>query len=436
MCKSINRELQASSNVLFNIIPKPSEFTIPVELLKIEGVKINRIDIDENQSIIIQLESLETDTKCHVCGKYTHKTDGKEKPRLLRHLPMFSHQTYISITPKRYRCNCGAITVQTFSWHTPKAHCTSIYEDHLLKQVINSTLSDVSIKEDINYETLRSIMRRKIDTSIDWKTIKENITVIGIDEIALLKGHKDYVTIVTGYSEGKLLILGVLKGKEKDTVKQFLKSIPFKIRQKVESVCVDLYTGFINAAKEVFPKKIKIVADRFHVAKLYRKSLDNLRKKELKRLKKELSKTKYEKIKGVMWILRKKPSTLLDEENKTLEILFSHSPALKKAYNFSNQLTEILNTDFSKFQGKHKFNSWISAVKKSRLSCFNTFIKTLTKFKDEIANYFIHRYNSGFVEGLNNKIKCIKRRCYGITRIKHLFQRIYLDISGYSRFSG
>ena len=137
-----------------------------------------------------------------------------------------------------------------------------------------------------------------------------------------------------------------------------------------------------------------------------------------------------------MWILRKKPSTLLDEENKTLEILFSHSPALKKAYNFSNQLTEILNTDFSKFQGKHKFNSWISAVKKSRLSCFNTFIKTLTKFKDEIANYFIHRYNSGFVEGLNNKIKCIKRRCYGITRIKHLFQRIYLDISGYSRFSG
>ncbi|MCP4977166.1 MAG: transposase, partial [Maribacter sp.] len=69
------------------------------------------------------------------------------------------------------------------------------------------------------------------------------------------------------------------------------------------------------------------------------------------------------------------------------------------------------------------------------LTCFNTFLKTLSKQMEPITNYFIDRHNSGFVEGLNNKIKVIKRRCYGLTNIKHLFQRILLDMEGYSLFS-
>jgi len=54
---------------------------------------------------------------------------------------------------------------------------------------------------------------------------------------------------------------------------------------------------------------------------------------------------------------------------------------------------------------------------------------------EEIVNYFIHRDSSGFVEGLNNKIKVIKRRCYGILNTDYLFQRIFLDISREKIFS-
>jgi len=54
---------------------------------------------------------------------------------------------------------------------------------------------------------------------------------------------------------------------------------------------------------------------------------------------------------------------------------------------------------------------------------------------DKITNYFINRQTSGFVEGLNNKIKVIKRRCYGILNVKHLFQHIYLDLGGYSLYA-
>jgi len=250
----------------------------------------------------------------------------------------------------------------------------------------------------------------------------------------LKKGHRSFVTIITGISNGNLLILGILTGKKKQTVKDFLAEIPLRIRKTVETVCVDLYEGFINAAKEIFPKKTQITADRFHVAKLYRYAFETLRKKEMKRLKLSLPKKEYSSFKGVMWVLRKDENTLSLEENDQLAQLFKQSTPLKKAYQLRNELTDLFNIHKNQFQGKHRINYWIRKVKRSSVRCFDTFIKTLLKFKDEITHYFTNRNNSGFVEGLNNKIKVIKRRCYGILNKFHLFQRIYLDISGYARF--
>jgi transposase len=75
---------------------------------------------------------------------------------------------------------------------------------------------------------------------------------------------------------------------------------------------------------------------------------------------------------------------------------------------------------------------WITSVQKSDLTCFNKFIGTPKKYKPYIANYFKKRRNSGFVEGLNNKIKVAKRRCYGFFKNESLFQRLYLDLKGYA----
>jgi transposase len=69
------------------------------------------------------------------------------------------------------------------------------------------------------------------------------------------------------------------------------------------------------------------------------------------------------------------------------------------------------------------------------LDCFNSFLVTLDKRLEEITNYFVARQNSGFVEGLNNKIKVIKRRCYGIFKAGHLFQRLFIDLAGYEELA-
>ena len=300
--------------------------------------------------------------------------------------------------------------------------------------LVNSTVEDVSIKEDVGYESIMGIIDRYISTEVNWESIRR-LDVIGIDEIALKKGHKDFVTIVTMRVGNTTRILAVLKDRKKETVKTFFSRIPTRVRKTVRAIWSDMYDGFINAAKEVFGDKVKIIIDRFHVAKLYRKGVDTLRKAEMKRLKNTLVKEEYAKLKNVIWILRKDMNNLLDEELKVLQLLFMHSPLLETSYKLSKELTDIFNEDIQRSRAKRKIHAWINRVKQSGLGCFNTFLSTLEERMEEILHYFIHRQTSGFVEGLNNKIKVIKRRCYGILNPDHLFQRILLDLSGYSLFS-
>ena len=74
-------------------------------------------------------------------------------------------------------------------------------------------------------------------------------------------------------------------------------------------------------------------------------------------------------------------------------------------------------------------------MRASGLQCYERFLQTLDTWRDEITTYFLNRHNSGFVEGLNNKIKVLKRRCYGIFNLPHLFQRLFLDLAGYRLFA-
>ena len=191
----------------------------------------------------------------------------------------------------------------------------------------------------------------------------------------------------------------------------------------------------MHAAKEVFGKRVKVVIDRFHVAKLYRNGLDSLRKKELKRLKKELSEEGYGRLKGAMWALRKSSEKLTDKDKDVLSCLFEYSPLFQQAYELCSKLTSIFDVQINRRKGKRRLQKWMKEVKESQIRCFDRFLTTLANCLDDIANYFIDRHTSRFVEGFNNKLKVIKRRCYGILNVTHLFQRIQLDLYGYSLFA-
>lgn len=392
---------------------------------------------DRDGNYIVTLASTEKGTVCHKCQKRIEQANGYSEWITLRHLPILGKPVYLRFRLPRYQCNdCDGkpTTTQRTVWFTRKSKYTIAFEKHLLLSCVNSTVSDVSIRECVGYDSVCGVIDRNVAKKVDWSVIQE-LDIIGVDEVSLKKGHKDFVVIVTGRTNDETHLLAVLEDRSKATVKNFFSSIPKRLRRSVRSVCSDMYDGFINAAREVFGKKVRIVTDRFHVAKLYREGFEDLRKKELRRLKRSLPPTAYKELKGAMWALRKKETDLTDDDRKVIAGIFEHSVFLKYAYEFRNQLTAIFEQRITRAQAKRLLNVWMARVKRSTVHCFDAFIKTLIARKNEITNYFVDRHNSGFVEGLNNKIKVIKRRCYGIFKTEHLFQRISLDLSGYTLYA-
>jgi transposase len=404
--------------------------------LDIPDVRVVSSELTPRGDYTLTVESTLEGTKCRKCGREIREFHGLDEEIMLRHLPILGRKVFLRLRPKRYRCpycEGGPTTTQELSWYTAKSPHTKAYEKYLLLQLVHATVEDVSIKEDLGYKALEGLVDRWISREVNWAEVK-GVKILGLDEIALKKGHRDFVVIVTARAAGEVKVLAVLPDRKKETVKAFLARLPKRVKRALRTVCTDLYEGFIHAVKEVLGK-VEVVADRYHVAKLYREGADHLRKQELRRLKQDLPKEHYEEIKGAMWPFRKNPADLEADEQALLKRLFAYSPDLHRAYTYREQLTALFEQKLSKEEAKHEIKKWRRRVKASGLQCYESFFTTLDTWLEEITNYFLQRNNSGFVEGLNNKIKVLKRRCYGIFNLGHLFQRLFLDLEGYRVFA-
>jgi len=412
--------------------------TFPLDIPEVEVISV---EINERGDYIVVVESTRNNAICQTCGERLTKFNGHGREIELRHLPILGHRVYIHIRPKQYECpKCkGKMTTQKLDWYESKSPHTKAYDRHLMLQLVNSTVEDVSRKEAVGYDAVEGAIARCIQASVNWDEFTE-LQNIGIDEIAMRKGHGNFVAIITTQqSDGHVALLGVLADRQKETVRQFLESIPQRLYPTLARVCTDMWEGYANAVTEfaaAHPEvSLEVVIDRFHVAENYRAGVDQLRKQECRRLKKELSAEEYAKIQGVLWPLRKNQEDLTAEEQTKLEHLFERSPDLKSAYIFREDLTSIFEMQLAKEAAKELILAWQDKVRQSALTCFDKFLTTLNNWLDKIVNYFTGRFSSGFVEGLNNKIKTTKRRCYGILQNTTLFQRLYLDLEGYRRFA-
>lgn len=411
--------------------------TLFTRLLNLSDIAVTELrDSDNDRMITFVVKSTRDTLPCRQCGKST-RGHGLGRLIRLRHLPLLGKETYIEITPRRGRCDhCDGAptTTETLDWYEPNSKMTKPYEQHLLFELIHSTIADVSRKENVDYHAVHHLVDCYIESEIDFSKIQA-LGVLGLDEISMKKGYRDFVTLITYRIAEKVHILGAVDGREEAEIEAFLRKIPRRLRNTIQAVCCDLYDGYMTACRRVFKKKIPIVADRFHVRRLYRKSLITLRKSELKRLRKVLTEGEYLQLKPGIAILRQQKDYFTELEKPVVKQLFILSPKLRLAYQFSRDLSGIFDSHITPEVAKEKMIEWIAIVASSELNCFNKFIKTLTKYQEQITNYFIHRHNSGFVEGFNNKVKVLKRRCYGLANTTRLFQRLILDTLGMIRFA-
>ena len=139
-------------------------------LLDIPNVVVDEVEIDRQENYRVTLHSIEQGTHCHKCGHFIDHFYGHGEFITLRHLPVMGRQVELRFRPRRYlctQCREPSTTTQKLEWYEPRSGCTKAFENHILLVCVNSTVLDVSIKEDIGYEAVRGIIDRYIVKRID-----------------------------------------------------------------------------------------------------------------------------------------------------------------------------------------------------------------------------------------------------------------------------
>ena len=216
--------------------------TLPLDIPEVE---VTGVQMNARGDYIITVESTRGSAICQHCGRRITKSNGCGREIELRHYPILGHRVYIRLRPKRYKCrHCnGKTTTQKLDWYETKSPHTKAYDHHLMLQLVNSTVEDVSAKEDVGYDAVEGAIERCIHASVNWDEFTE-LKIIGIDEIAMRKGRRDFVAIITTQqADGHVALLAVLADRKKETVRQFLETIPECLWPTMEKVCTDMWEG-------------------------------------------------------------------------------------------------------------------------------------------------------------------------------------------------
>lgn len=164
---------------------------------------------------LIRLESTRQSAGCSRCGCEIHRFHGYDRPIQLRHLPLLERCVYLELRPKRYRCpHCEGrpTTTQRCDWYDPNSPHPQAFEKWVLRCLVNSTVVDVSLKLGLGPDAVDGLLGRWVATTADWSRLT-TLETLGIDEIALTRGHGHYVAVSsTRDHQGQVVRVGGVAG--------------------------------------------------------------------------------------------------------------------------------------------------------------------------------------------------------------------------------
>jgi transposase len=246
----------------------------------------------------------------------------------------------------------------------------------------------------------------------------KEVRYIAIDEFAVQKGHK-YMTVVMDLETNRVLFVG--EGKSAETLKPFWK----KVRgsgAKIQAVATDMWPAFIDAVTRNLPNA-RLIFDRFHITKMINDALSRLRKQLYHD---ETALNKRSVIKGVRWLLLKREDNLNDEKNERerLHQVLELNKPLAIAYYLKEEL-RLLWMQESIGKAKDFFGKWVAKAYASGIPVLKKVANSLLAHRTGIFSWYRHPISTGPLEGMNNKIKVLKKQAYGY-RDKEFFKlKIY-----------
>jgi transposase len=315
---------------------------------------------------------------------------------------------------RRVKCKkCNNVVQEELKWLSESPFHTKRFAWHIGKQCRNTAIQVVAKEHKLRWETVKELEKQYMQAQLA-ATPAQVAEVLGIDEISVSRGHE--YRIVVSDLERRVPIWFGGKDRTEESLDEFYKQIPLQDRERVRLAVMDMWQAFRNSTERNAPKAA-ILFDKFHVIRHLNEALDKVRKSEYARLTGKNRKF----IKGQKYTLLSNQENLTASGKQNLKSLLAANKRLNTAYLLKESFGQLWNYR-SEVWARKFFENWRDSLKWQKLKPFEKFAKMIDRHWAGIAAYCKpeNKVALGYVEGLNNKIRVIQRRAYGIQDEEYL----------------
>ncbi|NEP53965.1 MAG: ISL3 family transposase [Moorea sp. SIO3C2] len=383
------------------------------ELLNIEGVKVTGYRNDDD-FIAIEICSLTREATCPHCGHVSRNVH-QNHYHLAQDLPISGQDVFIRYNRRQFKCKtCRKPFSESLSYIGERRQYTDRLAEKVVKELVHGDIVNVAKHNHTTADVVESMLDYM--SKKKWNLDLSSLTRVGLDEIALRKGHKNYVVSIVDLDRNE--VIGLVEGRTHEAINKELDNWDKEVLGQIKEVSIDLTGNYRSLVEKRMPNA-EIVADRFHVSKIINDELNDARileKKELKNIKNKKERARLSDIlKGSKYALLKPEENLTEKQKSKLKEVKDAFPLLAKMHQQREDFRDIFDDHHDWAEGSFALIDWMKEAKDT----FKNSIGTLNRWFSEITAYFETRTTSGAVEGLNNRLKLIKRLGYGFRNFEN-----------------
>jgi transposase len=338
--------------------------------------------------------------------------------RRVRDLPCGAWRIYLELEVRRLLCrSCGQVKRERLEFLTDNALYTKRFAYYVGRRCRAATVKDIAQELHLDWDSVKELDKQYLRAQLA-KAGSSRPKAIGIDEISIRKRHT-YRIVVSDLIRGRAIWFGG-EDRSEASMSQFFEGLGEKRSRVIRLAVMDRWKPFRNATQQHAPNAA-ILFDKFHVMRHLGAALDQVRKSEYTRL----SGRQRRFIKGQKYTLLSKRANLTLEGRQALKTLLAANKRLNTAYLLKESFGQLWSYQREGW-ARRFFDNWRAALKGQRLKPYEKFADMIDRHWAGIAAYCEpeNKVSLGFVEGLNNKIRVIQRRSYGLRDEEYLRLKI------------
>jgi len=336
------------------------------------------------------------------------------RERRVRDLSSGPFRIYLQFDIRRIHCRrCGTVKREGLDWLAGNPFYTRRFATYVGRRCRTETIKDLATELALDWDTVKELDQQYMRAQLA-RAGTPGPKVIGIDELSIRKGHT-YRIVVSDLERHRPIWFGG-EDRSEASMDGFYRFIGEKKARKIRLAVMDMWKPFRNSTTRHAPQAA-ILFDKFHVLRHLGDALDQVRKSEYARLDGQSRKF----IKGQKYALLSHLQNLKGPARKNLKLLLAANRRLNTAYLLKESFGQLW--DYSSEAWARKFfDNWRAQLKWQRLAPYERFADMIERHWGGLAAYCRpeNKVSLGFVEGLNNKIRVLQRRAYGLRDEEYL----------------